>query len=91
MKYVSIDVGHKDLCKRFVIAFPNDFIHADVAEALLAVAKKQWPTLPCKVASAGDMTVSCLGVGGGSTSLKLKSHAWDALAFNGQDYSLNIK
>lgn len=92
MKYVAVDVMMaKDFGKRFVVAFPEDIVHAVMAEALRQAIKTQWPNvLSIKTSSAGNMNVVARSTSGKSESLSLKADPMAAATFNNQDYSGNL-
>ncbi len=94
MKYVAIDVrfngkksGHG---KRFIVPFPEDIVHAIMAEAMTNAFKLQWPECTCKVHAAGTMLVTAESCHGKSDSLKVKADPNDSRMFNAQDYSFNL-
>lgn len=91
MKYVSIDVHFSpNNGKRFVIAFPNDLIHEDVAKAMIQVAvRQQWPKAVATVHAAGEIDVMAHETFGKSTTLQVLADPEDAAKFNTSDYGGN--
>lgn len=93
MKYVTVQLRSprdKDFTKDFVVAFPNDFVHALLAKGLLQTCKEQWPDYEATVVAAGDLEVVAYQASGKSESLRLKSRSCDAASFNTADYGGNI-
>lgn len=92
MKYVRIDVTAPGggMKKAFVVAFPEDMVHAVVAAALKAVAAIQWPGAQVNVHSAGSIDLYATSTHGVSTSLDLKADPEDARLLNVSDYGGHI-
>lgn len=89
MKYVRLDIAvSEDLEKAMIIAFPNDFIHADVAEAMKAVAEKTWGK-PVSVTHAGEINATASATHGKSETLGKAASSEDAHYFNNADYGGN--
>jgi len=85
MKYIMIEV-EKPVRRRIPIIFPNDMVHAIVAEAILSKAKTMnWQN--AKVVSAGDCSVMDVECSGHSSTLKLSSDSFkDERIINNIDY-----
>jgi len=87
MKYVSVDVKIGATTRREVVAFPNDFVHAIMADAIVAACKRQWPKAKITVHGAGEIDVVAQETYSRSESLDLDSDSQDARMFNSSDYS----
>lgn len=93
MKYVTIQLRSprdKTFTKDFVVAFPNDFVHAIMGEALLVAAAEQWPDYQAELVAAGDIDVMAYATTGHSETLKLKAREVDQQSFNTADYGGNV-
>ena len=84
MKYVMfIKDEDGELPIAYPVLFPNNLVHQEVAEALMA-----GPLEGFKVRSAGDLTSTGkgYGVGGHSETLKVTAHPDDERIIDMQDY-----
>lgn len=86
MKYVSINVKVSNINTRLVIAFPNDLVHAEVAESMVMCCHRQWPGSKVTIYSAGEIDMDEVRTFGHSESLGLESDPSDARALISSDY-----
>jgi len=88
MKYIVLRRrGPGDLSVLVPVVFPNNEVHSQVAEALLAHAT----FAGCEVVSAGNCSLMCAGVGGESETLGLSSRGHlDRVLIEACDYGAGI-
>lgn len=91
MKYVAFDVVNGDLARRIVVAFPNEVVHADMAEGVEHALRLSCPKSEVRLTSAGSITAIATDVSGDSESLGLEHDIVDLNSFNGANYGFHIR
>ena len=68
------------------VIFPSVLTHVDIANAVLDILKKDWPDCHSEIISAGEVSVSSMGVSGFSDTLKLSTGNSDHVFINFSEY-----
>lgn len=81
MKYIMLQ--HKELGNKVPIIFPKELVHAQMWESLLL---NPMFGIHYKVVSAGECTITCTSVSGGSETLNLQIAEHDSEVIDTMDY-----
>ncbi len=87
MKYVMMEVKLNENCVQNIpVIFPNTLVHSEMKDLCLSLLERSMPGYPCRVVSAGDITLTGLKCSGSSSSLGISSRPEDSQIIHLHDY-----